>query len=277
MKRTIIGLALTTGVALIAAAPAQAAAPKADPVKTLKAQFVAGKGVKTSATVRMSISGDPILTASESGVSEFGASGVAASDKTVKFRIDPILVAALDDEKESQALKELVRTPTRQINIKRWSYLSGGLVASSLPEGKTWVRGPRVEASPAGAEVDLFSPGTLKTLLASASSFKNGVAKGTIKVGRLPGKPLAFRAGQKLTWMLQFDGKGLVSRFTTKVSLPAGKGETLDFTTDSRFTGWGSTVKVTEPPAESWVDSKDLGKELPTVPGMPEMLTEADK
>ncbi|MEU7896757.1 hypothetical protein AB0B45_28345 [Nonomuraea sp. NPDC049152] len=277
MKRTIIGLALTTGVALITAVPAQAAAPKADPVKALKSQYVAGKGVKTSSTIRMSISGDPIITTRESGVSEFGTSGVAASDKTMKFSISPIVASALDDEEEGQALKDLVRTPTRQIDIKRWSYLSGGLVAGSLPEGKTWVRGPRVNASPLGPEVDLFTPGTLKALLASASSVKNGVAKGTIKVGHLPSRPAGFKASQKLTWALWFDGKGLVSRFTTKISLPAGRGEKLDFTADSRFSGWGSKVKVTEPAAETWVDAKDLDKGIPTVPGMPEALTEVGK
>ncbi|MGW5680698.1 hypothetical protein [Nonomuraea sp. NPDC003754] len=279
MKRTIVGLALATGVALITAVPAQAAAPKADPVKALKAQFVPGKGVKTTATLRMSISGDPVITARETGALAWSRSGVAASDKTVKFSLDPVVVSALEEgDEDGAALKDLVRTPTRQINIKNWSYLSGGLVAGSLPEGKTWVRGPRTDAaSLGGPSVDLFSPGTLKTLLSSASSVKNGLAKGTIKAGKLPSRPLGFKASQKVTWALWFDSKGLVSRFTTKISLPMGRGETIDFTADSRYTGWGSTVKVTEPAAESWVDAKDLDKELPNVPGMPESLTEASK
>ncbi|GAA3471690.1 hypothetical protein [Nonomuraea roseola] len=274
MRKILVGLALTTGVALIAA-PAAQAAPKADPVKSLKAQYVPGKGVKTSSTIRMSISGDPVITARESGVTAFGKSGVTATDRTTKFHLDPVIVAALEDEEDGQSLKDLVRTPTRVISVKQWSYLSGGLVASTLPEGKTWVRTPNAGDSLGGPKVDLFASGTLKTLLASASSYRNGVAKGTIKVSQLPGRPFGAKAGQKVSWTLWIDAKGLVSRFATKLSVPVGRGETMDFTADERFTGWGSKVTVTAPPAADWIDSKDLDQELPDVPGMPDALTEA--
>ncbi|GAA2390903.1 hypothetical protein [Nonomuraea africana] len=277
MKRIIIGLALTTGVALVGAAPAQAA-PKADPVKALKAQFTPGKGVTFSSVVRMGGSGETLITTRENGTIGFDKSGPAASDITFKMQLDPTLKALL--EEEDQASFAVLAKPTRTISVKGKTYVSGSMVAQVLPEGKTWVRytGAASTNRGEGAFLDVFEPATLKTLVAGASSYRNGVAKGTISTAKLRSVSRTFRSGgdsigaKKITWALWINAKGQVTRVSAKMAVPM-RGVTLEMTQDSRFSGWGAKVAISAPPSAQVVDSKDLGEDAPT-PGLPDVLNE---
>ncbi|MFE3447568.1 hypothetical protein ACFXJ8_01425 [Nonomuraea sp. NPDC059194] len=278
MKRTIIGLALTTGVALITAVPAQAAAPKADPVKALKAQFVSGKGVTFSSIVRMGGSGETLITTRENGKIGFDRSGPAASDSSFKVQIDPTLKSLLDDE--TRTMYAALAKPTRAISVKGKTYLSGSMVADVLPDGKTWVRYPGATTANSGdgTFVNIFEPATLKTLLAGASSYRNGVAKGTISAAKLRSVSRTFRAGgnvidaKKITWALWINSKGLVTRVSAKMAVPM-RGVTLEMSQESRFSGWGAKVSIVAPPSAQVVDAKELGEDAPT-PGIPDVLTE---
>ncbi|MEV0235680.1 hypothetical protein [Nonomuraea sp. NPDC050786] len=234
MKRVLAGaLAAAT---LITASPAQAAV---DPVKALKKQLVAGHGVKVSETDRATSSDHKTdATFRMTGVLEFGASGIVASDFTVRYvsrkrKADPM--------------------PMRWVSVGRDIYLQS---TSGLPEGKTWVhldlRGPLISFQP----TDLSRPVVLKGLIAHAKTAKAGVYRGSItqeQVRRLNGK-----SGTGFAYRLDIGPKGLPERLITDEKLDFGTYGWMRDAVTTRYTDWGTKVTIKAPPEEQVVDSKDL-------------------
>ncbi|MGV9307942.1 MULTISPECIES: hypothetical protein [unclassified Nonomuraea] len=259
MKRIIVGLALTTGAALVAAPPAQAA-PKADPVKALQAQVAPGKGVNVSLITRIALDGKRLATIRTERVAGFRKGWQVDTDETTS-------VYAPDS---AESLQADFRFPTLVIRAKGVSYTSGGELIGMLPLDKKWVRDIPGESRPADLTVDLFQPGALKALLATASSVSSRSAEGAIDIRKIPGRPFGSRNGVKIAWALWFDDKGRVTRLTTMLADQRLSDRRLDVSADVRFTGWGAKVTVEPPPADLVTRSED-------VPALEESLEPAPK
>jgi hypothetical protein len=172
--------------------------------------------------------------------------------------------------------------------VKRTAYVSGGIFDQFLPEGKTWIRLPEPTLSPvlaAGQYVNTLDPRTLKAVLATTKTKGYGgtvdgttttVYCGSITLGRLFAsspelkKQLAAgKAGKNLiNWKLWIGADNLVRRVTSSAheKIKIGKSSVdMAMTSDTRFTGWGSEITITAPPADEVADAKDLGK-LPEMP-----------
>ncbi|HEV7787158.1 MAG TPA: hypothetical protein VGQ28_17590, partial [Thermoanaerobaculia bacterium] len=139
MKRVIAGLALATAATLIAAVPAQAAAPHPtrhaapapDPVAAVKKYFVPGEGVRFIDRATIVNGKSHTISARHIGTYLFGRSGIAASDISGNFNI-----AAGDKDDSDNAFA----TPERTVTVGGATYLSGSVWDSLLPEGKTWMK-----------------------------------------------------------------------------------------------------------------------------------------
>ncbi|MEU4408411.1 hypothetical protein AB0F88_28155 [Streptosporangium sp. NPDC023963] len=117
------------------------------------------------------------------------------------------------------------------------------------------------ESSPADVTVDLLHPGTLRALLATASSVGPRAAKGTVRTSKIPGLPfggLPSERGEKVAWALWFDAKGRVTRLTTTTSQQTNDDYELGLSSDLRFTGWGARVTIEPPPEDLVVEAEDL-------------------
>ncbi|GAA4225158.1 hypothetical protein FHR32_003320 [Streptosporangium album] len=108
--------------------------------------------------------------------------------------------------------------------------------------------------------VDLFESGTLRALLATASSIGPRAAKGTIYTSKIPGRPFGGRPGrgEKVAWALWFDAKGRVTRLTTTTSQRTNDNYELGLSSDLRFTGWGAQVTIEPPPEDLVIEAEDL-------------------
>ncbi|MFE3450497.1 hypothetical protein ACFXJ8_16340 [Nonomuraea sp. NPDC059194] len=259
MRRIIAGLA--AGLVVLAPLPAQAAAPdpakkpaavktpvkKFDPVKALRAQVVPGRGVNVSVVTRMLSDGKQFATFRTSRVVGFRKGGqVDTDDSTTVY--SPLAIDPHDPE---------LRFPTLLIKAKGVSYTSGGALIGSLPLDKKWVRDRGYQPTPADLMVDLFRPGTLRALLATASSTGPHSAKGTIDSSKIFGSRSGGR-GEKVSWALWFDAKGRVARLTTRFSTRITRDFRLGLSTEARFTGWGARVTVEPPPADLVIERGDL-------------------
>src|SRR5690606_14529085 len=237
---------------LVVSSPVQAAAesPVRNPVAALKAQLKTGKGVRfTDASAFVgSINNDPLVR--RTGVVRLGKKGIAASDVRGRF------ASPLFDGHTTK--------PERTIVIGEDSWRSGGILAESLPKGKTWYKSPSMfnagtASSWFGQLVSPLEPTTLAELVKrgkrSGSSYK-----GTITFDRLWDISPWFRGTMGLprtsdaavTYTLKVDRKGLPSRLTTSwlatglANVPTWTEKTV--VTETRYTGWGSKVSIKPPP-----------------------------
>ncbi|MEV4069463.1 hypothetical protein ACGFJC_17370 [Nonomuraea fuscirosea] len=248
MKRILAGLALTTAAALVTAAPAHAA--PADPVKALKKQFVAGKGVRIVETARLAVDGKKSSSSKSSGTFLFGKSGVVASDL------------------KNQAPKAAAQVaPPRVITIGGHSYVQGGAFSQDLPEGKKWVRYPGVAAGATYSQmIDVFQPGVLKVLVAKATSVKGGTYKGALTQDQLAaashGQKLGGKLGKiKIEYALSVNSKGLVRELRSNWTMDFGVLGKYRSSTSTQYIGWGSKVTIKAPAEDLWIDAKDLGED----------------
>jgi hypothetical protein len=267
MKRTFTGLALATTVALLGAAPVQAAAAPADPVKVLKGDLAAGKGVRFTERTSLDVGGGTkMVVLRRTGSFAFGRSGIVASDITGKLAIK-----ASDLPEENRALL----IPERTIRIGTTAYISGGLVGSLLPEGKTWFKAP---GGPPGGSTGVFGglinvaePATLEALV-GASKRTGSVYTGKITYSRLAKISPWFRAvghysrsaaKTVVSWKLTLDAQQHVKSLTTSHKTKALAALTIQ--TD--YSGWGGRITIKTPPADQISTTLKSGEdELPEGP-----------
>ncbi|MEQ4715117.1 hypothetical protein [Nonomuraea sp. B19D2] len=253
MKRILAGLALTTAAALVTATPAAQAAP-VDPVKALKKQFVPGHGVRISEKTRLTVNGKSSgATTRTSGTFEFGKTGVVASD--VKNH-------ATGSDKSLAALF----TPPRTITVGGYSYLQGGAFSEDLPEGKTWVRYPgQASGGTYNQVIDIFDPKVLKAIVSHAKSFKGGTYKGALtykELAKVYGGKLSGPLGKiKIEYALKVNSKGLATQLTSGWTMDLGVLGKTRSVTETRYTGWGSRVKIKAPDKDLWIDVADLSED----------------
>ncbi|AWS40834.1 hypothetical protein [Streptosporangium sp. 'caverna'] len=256
MKRVIAGIAAAMVTMSVAATPVQAAT--ADPVKTLKSQFVAGKGVKfTDVATLVEFTGNSTLL-KRTGSFQFGRAGIVASDVSAKFTTD-----------EMSGIPGVFQwspdKPERTIRIGTTSYYSGG--PWTPPKGKTWVKHPHgMNAGFSGwygQLVNVAEPATLKTLITKGKR-TGRTYSGTISFGALekisPWMRSAGVAGVStndraavLRFRLTLGANGLPQRLVTvypgSTHVSAAVAEDRQVSVETRYTGWGSRVTVKAPPA----------------------------
>ncbi|WP_326824785.1 hypothetical protein [Streptosporangium sp. NBC_01756] len=246
MRRIATGLV----VSLILLTPLPARADTPDPIKALRTQIVPGRGVTVSLITRMSADGKQFATIRTTRVAGFRKGGLVETDDISTF-YSPVL---------SESLEADTLFPTLLIKVEGAYYASGGELIGKLPPGKKWVRSRWPESSPMDATVDLFEPGTLRALLATASSVGPRAAKGTIYTSKIPGRPFGGWSGrgEKVAWALWFDAKGRVTRLTTTTSQRTNDNYELGLSSDLRFTGWGAQVTIEPPPEDLVIEADDL-------------------
>lgn len=249
MKRILAGLALASAATLVTATPAQAA--PADPVKALKKQYAAGKGVRISESAVTKVSGTKTDgTVTTNGTLAFGKSGIVASDLRIGGKGASLLSAA----------------PPRSITVGKYTYAQGGLFSQQLPDGKKWVRYPNTGIPRTGNQpLDIFRPKVLKELVSEAKSVKGGSYRGAITFGRLAklyGEKVDKRLGKvAISYVLDVNSKGLVSRLRSQYAFDFGLLGKTTSTVNTRYTGWGSKVTVKAPPADQVIDYSELGED----------------
>ncbi|MFI6506243.1 hypothetical protein ACIBCT_01440 [Streptosporangium sp. NPDC050855] len=259
MKRITAGV--VAGLVLLAPLPARAAAVVADPVKALRAQVVPGRGVTVSLVTRTSPDGRRFATTRTDRIVGFRKGGVVETDDTTTF------YSAIS----SEGLKEDTLFPSLLVRVKDATYASGGELIGRLPLNKNWVRLREPRPVAADGAIDLFTPGTLRALLATASSRGPRSARGTILASAIPGRPFEgwTGRGEKVAWALWFDAEGRVTRLASATSRHANGGDRPSLTSDQRFTGWGARVTVQPPPEDAVIEAEELPE-----PGSPEETPE---
>ncbi|WP_030918294.1 hypothetical protein [Streptosporangium amethystogenes] len=255
MKRVIASVAVATATLLVAAAPAQAAPAPADPVKALKSQLVAGKGVKFTELSTQKKEGKTRPYLKRTGSFQFGRAGIVASDISSKGAM-PV------DPRIGQYNGMFV--PGRTIRIGTTSYSQGGTYRDEMPSGKSWYKSPDgMTGDVAGwfsQLVNVAEPATLATLLKGAKQTRNTYT-GTTTFGRLAKVSPWFRATLPIrssdktvvTFKLIVDRNRLPQQLTTSFPVAgifdSASAEEETISAETRYTGWGSRVSIKAPPA----------------------------
>ncbi|MBF8185408.1 hypothetical protein ITP53_06580 [Nonomuraea sp. K274] len=246
MKRMIVAAAMAV---LLAAAPAQAAV--ADPVKALKAKLGTGKGVTFTDVTSLLEDSKKTTFLRRKGKLQFDKSGVVASDITT------------DHKKHTGGLFDDMRPVSsgRSIWVGGKVYSTDPMVGS-VPKGKKW--GKDLMPMPGGFSgvysqvVNPAEPATLKALL-------KGERNGRTYSGKISYSDLAkvspwFRAAMPLSrgdtavisYRLTLDARNLPQRLVAAHLAAIHVLEGVDagdsrFSTETRYSGWGSRVRITAP------------------------------
>ncbi|WP_157556388.1 hypothetical protein [Herbidospora yilanensis] len=266
MKRV---MAVTMVIASALVVPAQpAAAAKVDPIRALKAQFVAGTGVKLKTVQQVRVKGGKGSVTQEMGTIQFGPKGATASDLNEKTRYDKGYFA--DADKDERDVRKSFEAPGRVISLPKATYVQGPRAGQGLPEGKYWVRKRPLPPVPGGIIINVFEPNTVETLIAKAESVRGGVVKGSTTSAKMAALSPVFRkrfgAGGKsgsgqistIKYTFSLNSEGLITRLSVKMRMPVGGGKVVDYTSDTRLYNWGAKVSVVPPRAEAVIDEKDL-------------------
>ncbi|GGO06865.1 hypothetical protein GCM10010116_13670 [Microbispora rosea subsp. aerata] len=297
MKRALMALACATTAALLApavSAPAQAhtsaqvsvqaKAPAADPVTALRKQYAAGHGVRYVSSGAVTIAGIQGIKFSAHGGYAFNRSGIAATESVQKAKWNDLLKDEIDD-------LEGADDPVHKIVIGTTGYYSGGVYASVLPEGKTWLRLPGERpASTLSLLVNPVDARALKTVLATTKAKRpggkvNGVKttlyRGTITLGQLIQADPSVKEGfaglgtnpgkTVVSWKLWIGPDQLVRRASAGTDLKLkidGDSFTVTLSEDTRFAGWGKKVTVKAPPKSKIANVTDIDSEVPDTPGI---------
>ncbi|TKK91539.1 hypothetical protein FDA94_01805 [Herbidospora galbida] len=264
MKRVMAGTVLLVSALVVPAAPAAA---KVDPIKALKARFVAGQGVKFKTVQQVKVKGGNGSVTQEIGVIQFGPKGALASDLTKKMRYDKGFFD--DSKKDEREMRKLLEAPGRVISLPKAAYMQGRW-AGELPEGKSWVRKRPIPPVPDGIIISVFEPDTVKALIARADSVRGGVVKGSTTSAKMAALSPVFRkqygpggkseSGQisKITYAFTLNKEGLVTRLHATMRMPVPGGSIVDHVSDTRLYNWGARVSVAAPRADQVIDEKDL-------------------
>ncbi|MEV6031812.1 hypothetical protein AB0L65_11720 [Nonomuraea sp. NPDC052116] len=237
MKRVLAAAVAAT--ALVTAAPAQAATP--DPVKALKSQFVPGHGVKISELGRTVAKGKKPTALRVTGTFEFGASGVVASDVTIR----------------GSFLKSSEKIVFRAVTVGKQSYIQSKDYEKTLPEGKTWLNiGEASRAESTFHPFNIFQPAQLKGLLSHAKSNTGSLYRGTL-TAKQTNKLSGLYFGPSVDYRLSIGSSGLPSRLFTGAKNSSGGLDTVD----TRYSDWGHKVTIKAPPEELVISSEELDQQ----------------
>ncbi|MEU7857103.1 hypothetical protein [Nonomuraea sp. NPDC049141] len=260
MKRLAVATALAATAVLSTGGGHAQAATAPDPVKSMKKQFVAGRGVLVSETTRSTISGTKgAAVARTTGTIGFVKSGTANHDLTTRWKPQPDMTLPVNT------------ASTRAIKVGRFTYVSG-FGWGEMPAGAKWIRFGKDNSSwgsmgQRGDQlVDVFNPAVLKNALAKATIAKPGEYRGTLTAKDLYGESGVYEV-DKVSFRLFVNRDQLPVRLITehreKDTLIPNEDHklvrrTVHSLVDTRYTGWGTKVKIVAPPAHEAVDFDDL-------------------
>ncbi|WP_433417576.1 hypothetical protein ACQP1V_00320 [Microtetraspora malaysiensis] len=259
MKRLVASLAIVVLSVLGVVTPAHAVT---DPVAILKKHLVLNQGVQIS-SVWKTDQGGASIKFRHTGDLGFDASGVITFDLAGQAKV------------ENKAKDIFVGTsegPTRSIAIGNKTYISGAY-DDRLPDGKVWARTTWPKGTVAARNYSLLNvldPATLKAVLATAKTKAPGMeldgVKTTLYTGVItvkqasPGAKMSAKEGaQRIGWRLWIGSDGLIRRqmTTTTKKIKIGSRAAKDLLgEDIYYSGWGSEVIITAPPAEEVWDLK---------------------
>ncbi|MGN9836716.1 hypothetical protein ACTMTI_01205 [Nonomuraea sp. H19] len=248
MKRMIAGAVVAAMTVLMAATPAEAA----DPVAALKAKLGAGKGVTFTDVTSLVQGSETITFLRRTGKLQFSKSGIAASDITADYkRYQGGIFDYMTNAKSG-----------RTIWLGGKSYTTSPMLGE-VPEGKKWVNDPLgTTGGGIGTVAQLVNPAeptTLKVLL-------KGKKQGRTYSGKITYSALAkvspwFRATSPFSekektvieYRLTLGADNLPKQLVTAhlaashvaEGVAVGDGK---FSTETRYTGWGSRVRISAPP-----------------------------
>ncbi|NUP02732.1 MAG: hypothetical protein HOV96_12755 [Nonomuraea sp.] len=235
MKRL---LALAAAAAtLVTALPAQAA--PVDPAKALKKQFVPGHGVTISETSASSAPDRRSEVSRITGSVEFGRSGPAASDITLRS------MGKQEDR-------------VRILSVGGHYYVRSPLLVHDLPMGKTWVLMDSLKGKPRFSEQRIapLAPMVPKSLVEHAKSVKDGLYRGSLTYEQAR----AIGGDQAFDYRLTLNSQGLPVRFVS--SRKSGPGTSWPtYTSETRLSDWGAEIMIKEPPADEVISSSELEDE----------------
>ncbi|MEV8636590.1 hypothetical protein AB0395_33600 [Streptosporangium sp. NPDC051023] len=272
MRRWVALAAAVLFVAIPAATtPAAAQVAPPNPVRALERQFQPERGVRFTETMSWSSDGSRQAKVQVNGRLQFGPSGVVASDGT--WQLTPAPKSPKDDELLSGGRVGFV--------------VAGGSVYTSnlqkVPQvwsrQKTPKGGPNYSLMFSSQSIKVFDPAILKALLKGVTGepvsggflYRGAISyedlykadKGVYASESLP--PQERRKHKKITWRLWTDGTGLPTRLSTVQVRVSDKSVTTT-QTDTRYTGWGSHVLITAPPAGQVTDHQDQSLPLSDPP-----------
>ncbi|MCT9933617.1 hypothetical protein N5079_25715 [Planotetraspora sp. A-T 1434] len=267
MKRLAIVVAVTALTALLAGGgQAQAAAP-ADPIKALRKQFAAGRGVLVSETTRSTVTGiKGDYRTRTVGMIGFGESRAVSYDLTSRLIITSEIKAKYSEEEQ-----EYLRAPLRAIKVGRYTYVSG-FEWGEMPPRVSWVRFGKAntwwgnEGQRGDQLVDVLDPAILRLVMSKATSPKPGEYRGTLTAKELYKDGYVFSDVAQMSFRLFVNRDQLPVRLITehsqKTYIPNQDGEWVKATqhdvVDTRYNDWGVKVKITAPPENEVVDFIDL-------------------
>lgn len=261
---TVLAAALIAPT-LITATTAPAAAAKAprDPAAAVKRQAAKKSGVHIKENVRLTLGRETLMNIRQSGLLRLGPRGTTAYD-----------------------LKFTGAVRMRLIGVHGRTYMQSPELTDELPEGKKWVRLTDISADTGSSIVNVLDPKVLKTLLKTTRSKVSGgrvdgvrtvVYRGSITLRQLAKvaptardtadalKTLNNKKPVTVPWKLWVGRDRLPRRLTASIGLETSKERgDAKITSDTRFSGWGTTTPVKAPPAAEVIDIKDLesGKEI---------------
>jgi hypothetical protein len=256
MMRSIAGLTAVTAVILVCAPPAAAAT---DPVGALKARLAPGKGVKfTDVSTFVAATGKTVFL-KRTGTLEFDRKGIKATDISAKYQLlsDPVLndVASIVGQE-------------RAITVGKVSYSTGGNLRRDIPEG-VFIKLPKRYTGGLGGTfgqpMNPADPSAL-TALISAGHRSGHTYTGKMTFGKLSKVSPWYRESWldpdyrkdlSVEYRLTLGSGNLPQKIVTTFPAKAiwleqyVKGASV--TVETRFTGWGSRVHISLPPASKIV------------------------
>ncbi|MEV4173572.1 hypothetical protein [Nonomuraea sp. NPDC049709] len=265
MKKRLVAATVPVVLAAALTGGAQAHAASADPVKSLRKQFAEGRGVLVSETSRVKVPKpeDALVTATRTtGRIGFGNSGAVSHDLRTRYKFDR--------EQVSEEVKNELEQLRQEVKVGRYTYVRG-FDWGPMPAGKTWIRFGKsaswgLDGQRGSQVVDVLDPAILRTLVAKATVRKPGEYRGVLTANDLSKEKVGFPGFAKVSFRLFVNRDQLPVRLITEYAYKYrgvdqdGKKveETFHPVTDTRYTGWGTKVKIVPPPAAEVVDFGDL-------------------
>ncbi|MFG6200359.1 hypothetical protein [Nonomuraea sp. JJY05] len=257
MKLFFAGLAATAAAVCAVAVPAQAAsvasvqAAPLNPVKALKAQLVAGKGVKINETSGITLdftADDQAMQVQVNthtvGTLAFGKGNVAAADLRVRM---------------SSRQKERPNPLYRVIAEGRNAYVTNAGIAKALPSGLSWIQSKASEGENTVLNVGV-TPAELQFMLDNSSEVATGQYEGTATLAEFRHDKSAGEG--KVEFQLYFDKHNLLTRTVVDTTTYPDDDTTaydqMAFHTDTKYSGWGAKVKIAAPAAGKVISEKKL-------------------
>ncbi|MGW0199369.1 hypothetical protein [Nonomuraea sp. NPDC003201] len=256
MKLFFAGLVATAAAVCAVAVPAQAAsvasvqAAPVNPVKALKAQLVPGKGVKIteSSGITLDFTADDQamqvqVNTNTVGTLAFGKGNVAAADLRVRM----------------SSRQKKPNPPYRVIAEGRNAYVTNAGIAKALPSGLSWIQSKASGHDNALLNVGV-TPAELQFMLDNASEVATGQYQGTATLAEFRHDKSAGEG--KVEFHLYFDEHNLLTRTVVDTTTYPDDDTTaydqMAFHTDTKYSGWGTKVKIAEPAAGKVISEKKL-------------------